>query len=160
MNMKNIKAKLSYIAIPIIVFLTATIGSYFTGKGMDWYKTINLPGFTPPGWFIGLVWTIIFILFAFSALLFYKKGRERKNFWVIVLLFLINVSLNIFWSYLFFANQLIGAAAFEAFLLGISVIGLIILIWPISKLASALLFPYAGWVAFATFLNLYIWYLN
>jgi len=40
------------------------------------------------------------------------------------------------------------------------VIGLMILIWPVSRLAAGLLIPYAGWVAFATYLSYIIWSLN
>lgn len=159
--------KLNYFIIPIIVFLTATIGSYFTGAGMDWYQTINLPSFTPPGWVIGLVWTFIFILSAISVLIFWnlpiKESDDKKlkmRFWTIILIFLINAGLNIFWSYLFFYQSLIGAAVFEAALLGISVIALVVLIWPISRISSLLLVPYAVWVCFATFLNTFIWFLN
>ena len=64
--------KLNYIIIPLIAFLTATIGSFFTGTGMDWYETINLPEWTPPGYIIGIVWTIIFVLTAVSALFVWK----------------------------------------------------------------------------------------
>ena len=159
--------KPNYFVIPIIVFLTATIGSYFTGAGQDWYQTINLPSFTPPGWIIGLVWTFIFILSTMSVLIFWnlpiKKSDDKQmkiRFWTVILIFLINAGLNIFWSYLFFYQGLIGAAAFEAVLLSISVIALVVLIWPISRISSLLLVPYAIWVCFATFLNTFIWFLN
>lgn len=159
--------KSNYFIIPIIVFLTATIGSYFTGAGQEWYQTINLPFFTPPGWIIGLVWTFIFIFSTISALIFWnlpiRQSEDKKiklKFWTIALIFLINAGLNVFWSYLFFYQGLIGAAVFGAGLLGISVIALIIMIWPISKISSLLLTPYAVWVCFATFLNGFIWFLN
>ncbi len=149
--------KPNYIIIPLIVFLTAVIGSYFTGTGMDWYETINLPDWTPPGFIIGVVWTIIFILSAFSALIVWNK--PKKN-WLIILVFLINTGLNVFWSFLFFNQHLIGAAFFEAVLLNITVFILIFTIWPVSKLASLLLVPYALWTAFASFLTLFVWLIN
>lgn len=154
------KLKLSYIIIPVIVFLTAVIGSYFTGTGMVWYQTINLPDWTPSGFFIGLVWTFIFILSAVSALIVWNKTEKNKKFWLIISVFLINAALNIFWSYLFFNQELIGAAFFEAILLDLTVFILICLIWPVSKLASILLIPYASWVAFASFLTFVIWTMN
>jgi len=148
--------KLNYIIIPLIAFLVATIGSFFTGTGMDWYETINLPSWTPPGYIIGIVWTIIFILTAISALIVWKKPRN----WLIIIIFLINAFLNVFWSYLFFNQHLIGAAFFEAVILDITVFILIFLIWPLSKLASLLLLPYGLWTAFASFLTLVVWFMN
>lgn len=149
--------KLNYIIIPLIVFLVAVIGSYFTGTGMDWYETINLPSWTPPGFIIGAVWTVIFILSAFSALIVWNKPERN---WLIVLVFLINAGLNVFWSFLFFNQHLIGAAFSEAVLLDITVFILIFTIWPVSKLASLLLVPYALWTTFASFLTLFVWLIN
>jgi tryptophan-rich sensory protein len=148
--------KIGYILIPLIVFLVATIGSFFTGTGMDWYDTINLPSWTPPGYFIGIVWTIIFLLSTISALIVWGKPRN----WLVITVFLINAFLNVFWSYLFFNQHLIGAAFFEAIILDVTVFILIFKIWPISRLASMLLIPYGLWGAFASFLTLVVWILN
>jgi tryptophan-rich sensory protein len=41
-----------------------------------------------------------------------------------------------------------------------TVIALIVLIWPKSRLSALLLAPYAGWVAFATYLAFVIWQYN
>ncbi|PIR66294.1 MAG: hypothetical protein COU51_04675 [Parcubacteria group bacterium CG10_big_fil_rev_8_21_14_0_10_36_14] len=68
--------------------------------------------------------------------------------------------LNFLWSYLFFDQHLFFLAIIEASILGFSVLILIIFIWPVSRLASILLFPYFGWVAFATYLTYAIWVLN
>ncbi len=155
--------KPNYIIIPLITILTSVTGSFFTSQGMDWYKTINLPAWTPEGSFIGGVWTTIFILTTISALIVWNKSSKtpfNKRLRRIIIIFIANAALNVFWSFLFFTSHLIGLAVLEAVLLDISVIILIILIWPISKLASILLLPYAGWVAFATYLTYVIWTLN
>ena len=152
--------KPNYLIIPIITVLIAALGSFLTSGGMIWYKTINLPSWTPPGSFIGSVWTIIFILSTSSALIIWNSTTHNQTFWVIVSIFIVNACLNVLWSLLFFRTHLIGGAVLEAGLLGLTVITLIILIWPISKIASILLFPYAGWVAFATYLTYSVWVLN
>jgi len=154
------KIKTHFIFIPIAVFAVALLGSWLTGGGMDWYKTINLPSFTPPGSVIGTVWTIIFILTAISALIFWQKApRDKRLSWTATF-FILNGALNIFWSYLFFNRHWLGAAVWEAGILDLSVIVLIILIWPVSRLASTLLMPYAAWTTFATYLTYVIWSLN
>jgi len=152
--------KPNYIVIPLITIFVSVIGSTITTKGMTWYKTINLPKITPPGQVIGTVWTILFILTTISVLIIWNTAQKTDNFKLIIALFVINAFLNILWTYLFFGKHLIGPAIIEAGLLGLSVIILIIFIWPVSKLAAGLLIPYAGWVAFATYLTYLIWSLN
>jgi len=152
--------KPNYIIIPLITILVSLIGSFVTSRGMNWYKTINLPEITPPGQLIGTVWIILFILATISALIVWNTAQKTNNFKLIIALFVINAFLNVLWSSIFFGAHWIGPAIIEAGLLGLSVILLIIYIWPVSKLAAGLLIPYAGWVAFATYLTYTIWSLN
>lgn len=150
----------NYLLIPLIVALIATIGSWFTDQGMEWYQTINLPSWTPPGSTIGMVWTGIFILSAIAILTVWNRTKRDKRFWVIISLLGLNGVLNLAWSFLFFYSGLIGVAFWEAVLLDISVIGLIVLIWPKYKWAALLFLPYALWGGFAAYLNYIIWTLN
>lgn len=152
--------KLNYLIIPLITIAVALSGSFLTSGGMDWYKTLTLPKLAPAGSVIGTVWTIIFILSTISALIFYNKSPRHKNFNLIVAIFLINAVLNIVWSFLFFSQHWILASIIEMIILDLTVIILMILIWPISKWASLLLLPYALWVAFATSLAYQILVLN
>lgn len=154
------RLKLNYIIIPLIIFGISFFGGRLTDAGMNWYKKIIVPDFTPPGYIIGIVWTIIFILFALSIIIVWNKTKRDSRFWTIIGFFILNGALNIFWSFLFFYSQLIKPAIYEAVLLDLTVILLIILIWPISRLASLLLLPYALWTAFATYLTYSIWLLN
>lgn len=154
------KIKLNYAIIPLITIAVSVAGSYLTDLGMDWYNTINLPEITPPGSLIGAVWTIIFILSTISALLVWNLSKRNKRIWWIIGIFIANAVLNVFWSGLFFGLHLIGASIIEMIILEISVLALIILAWPVSRWASILLFPYAGWVIFATYLAYNIWLLN
>jgi len=152
--------KLNYILIPIYAFLVATIGGWLTNTGMDWYKTIKLPSFTPPGAIIGAVWTTIFILSAISALIVWNMALHNNRFWLIIGIFILNGIINVTWSLLFFNQHFLFTSIIDAAFIGVSVIALILLIWPLSRPASFLLFPYAGWVSFATYLNYLIWTLN
>ncbi len=152
--------KLNYFIIPLVTLATALTGSFLTFGGMDWYKTINLPSWTPAGNIIGTVWTILFILATISALLVFNQAVHNKKFNWIILAFLANAVLNVFWSWLFFNQHFLGWAIIEAGLLGLSVLVLIIIIWPLSRLAAYLLIPYLAWVSFATFLTYMVWSLN
>lgn len=146
------KTKIYLIIIPLITVIIALSGSSITSRGMDWYNQINLPVWTPAGSIIGMVWTIIFILTTISAILFWARGFRNRKFWIIISLFVFNGILNVFWSALFFGFHLIGASILEMIILEITTLCLIFLIRPTSRLASILLYPYAIWVAFATYL--------
>lgn len=152
--------KLNYFIIPLVTIATAAIGSSFTDANSSWYRSLNFPSFAPPGYVIGIVWTIIFILTMISALLVWNGIVSRRNLSLIGWLFILNAVLNITWSWLFFNQYLIAPAIIEAACLGVSVIVLIAFIAPISRLSAWLLAPYAIWVSFATYLTYSIWLLN
>jgi benzodiazapine receptor len=154
--------KLRYLTIPLITILVSAAGSSFTSSGIasGWYDSIAKPSWTPPGSVIGAVWTVIFILTAISAILVWNKAKRGRRFRWIVGTFIANAALNVFWSFLFFGQRLIGPAVWEAASLDVTVIALIVLIWPISRVASVLLMPYAGWVAFAAYLTCVVYALN
>ncbi len=152
--------KLNYIIIPLVVLAVARTGGIFTSSGMEWYRTIVIPSWTPPGAVIGIVWTVLFVLAAASILLLWNTVDHTNRFWWIIGLFVLNAVLNVLWSFLFFNQHLIGIAIIEAFVLGCSVVALMILIYPITSIAAWMLAPYAGWVFFATYLTYSIWKLN
>ena len=152
--------KLNYVVIPLITVLVAFAGSQFTRSGMEWYRTLDVPSYTPPGWLIGTVWTILYILAAGSALIVWNTFSRDLRFRWIVGLFLANAFLNAFWCYLFFTRHRIGTALVEMIFLFATVVALVVLIHPRSRCAAFLLVPYAVWVGFATFLTLSIWRLN
>ena len=151
---------LSVIIIVAAVFSVVFAGGHFSSMNRDWYEALNKPAWQPPNWVFPVVWTILFALMAISAILVWNARPRRPLAYLTILAFLVNGFLNIGWSYFFFANKLIFPAAYEAMLLFLSVVLIMILAWPISRLASLLLIPYALWTAFATYLTLTIYRLN
>ncbi|MDD2807787.1 MAG: tryptophan-rich sensory protein [Patescibacteria group bacterium] len=152
--------KTNYLAIPLITILTSFTGSFVTSQGLDWYKTIRVPAWTPTGNVIGAVWTVLFILATISALIFWNSKISDNHRHLVCGLFVLNALANVSWSVLFFGNHLIGAAVWEAGLLSLICLGLIIGLWKISKVASVLIIPYALWSLFASYLTLIIFRLN
>ncbi len=151
----------NYFVIPGIVAAVSVIGSRFTTQGMDgWYEQLVLPPWTPPGSVIGVVWTTIFILAAISALLWWNRPQREFRRRVVLIAFIANAVLNVGWSAVFFTLHRTEAAVVVAALLAFSVAVLMYLLWPISRLSSVLLAPYAGWVTFATYLNYVIVTMN
>lgn len=156
------KKILPYIISIVAVFLLSFLGSIITDYGMPWYDGINLPGFTPEGSVIGMIWSIIFILILISVLLFLKNNKEKKElrFNLIVSLFIANAVLNILWSALFFAWNLLFLSIIEMIVLNLTTLLLIVFLWKNNKVSSILLWPYFLWVAFATYLAYSIYLLN
>ncbi len=152
--------KLNYFIIPLIVISVSAIGSYITSGGMEWYATIQLPEWTPAGSIIGAVWTFIFILTAISIIIVWNKSVRDDRFYFILSMFITNAILNIGWSLIFFGMHWIAVSFFEAVILGLTVIVLIFLIYPVNRIASFLLIPYALWVSFASYLTYNVWMLN
>src|SRR3989344_391220 len=154
--------KLNYFIIPLIVLSFSLLGSAFTSDGIDsgWYDSIIQPSGTQPGSVIGMSWTTIFILTAIAALIVWNTFPRSKNFRSIIQLFLMNGAVNVLWSVLFFGSHAIGAAVIVAMVIEVTVIALIVCLWPVSPRAALLLFPYAGWVFFAIYLNSIIFSLN
>lgn len=143
--------------VPVLVIgLVGLVGGMFTDPGMTWYNSLNLPSITPSGAFIGSVWTVLYVLIIISWILFLKKGQNP----LIHALFFINAILNLLWSYLFFSQHSILGAFSEIWILNLSTVVLIYLLWKRYRLSAQLLIPYFAWVSFATYLNYLILSLN
>lgn len=141
--------------ISVVVF-----GSLVTGLNMAWYDTLALPGFTPDGSIIGMVWTTIFVLTAIASMIVWRrlKSKQARRFFVCCLI--LNGLLNVGWSAIFFGLNLVDAAVFEAILLALSVAIILRSYYDYSRIAAILMAPYLGWVIFATYLTFAVWQLN
>jgi len=77
-----------------------------------------------------------------------------------IVLYIIQLALNTLWSILFFGLHSPGAAVIEIVFLEAAIIACIVLFYKIKPVAAYLMLPYALWVAFASYLNFMIWFLN
>jgi tryptophan-rich sensory protein len=152
--------KYNYFLIPLFIVAISYFGGNVTSANMAWYKTLALPAIAPPGGFIGIVWTIIYLLSAISAFLFWNNTEAQANNKTIKALFVANGLLNLWWSYIFFGQGLLGWAIVEMTILNLTTLMLIVLMWEKNKKSALLLLPYLLWVSFATYLAFLIWQLN
>ena len=144
----------SLIAFLVVVFAVATVGAAFAPG--EWYEALSKPPWTPPNWLFGPVWTALYVMIAVSGWLVWQRVGAGGA----IALFGWQLVLNAAWSWLFFGRHAVGLALADIIVLLISIIATIVVFWPISRVAGALLIPYAVWVAFATALNASIWSLN
>jgi tryptophan-rich sensory protein len=75
-------------------------------------------------------------------------------------LFVIQLTLNFFWSIIFFKLQQAGWAFAEIILMWVMILLTILWFGKISSTAAWLMVPYICWVSFASVLNYSIWQLN
>jgi len=180
----NFNKALKLFSAIIICELAAVVGSVFTVSEIKgWYSLLEKPTFNPPNWIFGPVWSILFLLMGVSLYFVWVEKFEVKNqlgitkkkawnewsekLWVgewqkinIVVVFALQLVLNILWSVIFFGMHNPGLAFFELLILWFSIIYTILNFYRVSKIAAYLLIPYILWVSFAGVLNLVIWLLN
>ncbi|MFM8690805.1 MAG: TspO/MBR family protein [Limnohabitans sp.] len=137
----------------VLSYATAGIGGALTELG-PWYYALRQPGWKPPDAAFGVVWTTIFTLCAISGWLAWRAAATPALRRWVALLFGANAGLNIVWSALYFKLQRPDWALIEVVFLWLSIAALIVGLWRLSRLASALLLPYLAWVTVAAFLNL------
>jgi tryptophan-rich sensory protein len=138
------------IASFVIVFLVASVGSYFTQNvKTTWYETIK-PGITPPNFVFPIVWSILFALIALSLYFSWNKAKDKSE---LALAFGANFFVNITWSVIYFYLKNPLFAFFNIILLIASIGILIYVTRKTDKLSSWLLVPYLLWGLFASILN-------
>ncbi|MGY4384808.1 benzodiazapine receptor [Pedobacter sp. UYP24] len=145
----------------IIPLSFGVIGAVLTQASVKtWYLTIDKPSFNPPNWIFGPVWTTLYILMGISAYLVWQKRDQIEHFPRTIATYIIQLVLNLFWSFLFFYSHLIGAAFYEIIALLIAIVITARIFYKIDRTAGLLFIPYIAWVSFATVLMYTIYKLN
>jgi translocator protein len=156
--MANASLTKPLIVCALIAVVVGIAGGLLTDTG-PWYRALKVPAWKPPDWAFGPVWTTIFTLCVVAASLAWRDGDASQR-QLLVVLFAINIVLNILWSGLFFWGRRPDLALYEVPLLWLSILALVIALWTINRAASLMLLPYLAWVSVATLLNLSIVRLN
>jgi len=103
------------------------------------------------------VWTLLYLMMAFSLWLYWLSAA-RKPLGLVI--FLLQLAANALWSWLFFKWHLGAWALLDVLLLLVLIAASVRLFLPASRLAGYLLLPYLAWVGFASVLTLGVWQLN
>ena len=141
--------------------LVALIGRTWTDTAAgSWYDALDKPAWTPPGAVFGIVWTVLYLMMAVSAWLVAREGLERPDVRRALLVYAVQLVLNLGWTALFFAAERPGWAILEIAALFVMVIVTIVTFRPISSTAAWLLVPYTAWVAYASSLTIGIATMN
>lgn len=144
----------------LVVFVVAVVGTgSLIGLSFppgDWYAGLEKPGFNPPNWLFGPVWTALYVLIGIVGWRVWCRSEDAG----LRMLWGLQMALNFAWSPVFFGAHRIGLA------LGILIALILVVLaflWRarVADRVSALMFlPYLAWISFAGLLNAAILALN
>lgn len=144
-----------------MVFITAVICRYFTHIGMEsFYGVLELPDTTPPNHIFSYIWGAIYFLLFLSFFITLDTPKTKEQFADANALFVAQFFLQILWTFSFFYMEQLWASAAVIILLDMVVALLLHTVFFINKGAFVLLVPYLLWLLFATYLNVFLIFLN
>ena len=142
-----------------VTFLAATAGAVASVDAGAFYSQLDRPGWAPPGWLFGPVWSVLYTLMAIAAWLVWRRvGFPQAT--VAISLFVSQLVANALWSWVFFAWRLGALAVVEVLVLWGLVAATVVAFGRIQRVAALLLLPYLAWVSFAAALTLAVWRRN
>ena len=157
--MNKVKKIIIAIAIPLIV---GGLSAFLTKDAMNEFKKLNQPFLSPPTWLFPVVWTILYILMGIASYLIFENKdiflyeKKEKS----LILYIVQLILNFFWSIIFFNMKQYGFAFFWLLILFLVIVLLMINSKKVNKMSFYLLIPYLIWIIFAGYLNIMIAILN
>ena len=140
----------------IAILLPMVVGGFsgfLTANSInDWYVTLNQPSFNPPNWVFGPVWTTLYLIMGISLYRIWRSpATEERN--QAIKIFALQMTLNFFWSLIFFKWHLIGLALLEIIVMWIAIAMMIHHFRKLDAAAGYMNIPYLLWVSFASVLN-------
>ena len=136
------------------------LAALLTGDGTDLYSQMAVkPPLTPPGWLFPVAWTFLYALMGIGAagVSLTPESKERST---ALNVFVAQLTVNFFWSLIFFNARAYGFALVWLLLLWLLIIWMILAFRKVDKVSARLQIPYFLWATFAAYLNYGIWKLN
>jgi tryptophan-rich sensory protein len=135
------------------------VGAVASVRAADFYLQLQRPGWAPPPWLFGPVWTVLYVLMGVAAWLVWReRGWTRAR--SALSLFVVQLACNAAWTWLFFAWRRGELALADIVLLAALIVATMAAFARVRTLAAALLVPYLLWVLFATALTASVWQRN
>ena len=146
------------IALPLAVGGLSSLAT--TSSIPTWYRQLNKPPWTPPGWLFGPVWTLLYVSMGVAAWLVWRRGTKEAGVPGALGLFALQIALNGVWTVIFFGLRAPGWALAEIVVLWAAIVATTVQFYRLRPAAGLLLVPYLLWVSFAVVLNAAIRRLN
>lgn len=106
----------------------------------EWYARLQKPDWNPPNWIFGPVWSALYTIMAVAAWLVWKRGGFTGQR-AALLLFLVQLFFNAFWSPLYFGLKQPGLAFADLLLLWLALLATFAAFWKARRLAGVMLLP-------------------
>jgi translocator protein len=151
----NLRSLLILAALVAVCQLAGLTGSLVTDP--SFYGELTRPSWAPPAWIFAPVWVTLYTVMGVAAWLVWRTGPGRRG---ALTWFAVQLVLNAAWTPVFFGLRSIGGGLIVIVVLELAIVATVIAFARRSRLAAALLVPYAAWVAFATALNAALWTAN
>ena len=151
------------IAIPaaLAIVVVGSLSGYLSNSGYSnaWFAALAKPGFMPPGWMFGVVWTTLYARMGLALALVWVAPRSKERSAALGWFFA-QLAVNYAWSPIFFGARMIevGLVAILAM-----IVLAVVTTWRFARirpLAGLLLLPYLAWLCVATALNFEVGRLN
>jgi len=137
----------------VVILVLGGLGGFLTSGNMGWYELLKRPPGTPDGWVFGPVWTVLYLMMGVSLALLWQNPARAPRARRAIVLFIVQLLLNLAWTPVFFGLQRIDIALGVIVALWIAIVVAIAAARPVSRTAAWLLVPYYAWVSYATYLN-------
>lgn len=140
------------------------VGTLLGKPSRDYYRRLDKPPYSPPGWLFGVVWPILYTQMGLAHFLVRRRGQKDPRYQAdaqrALRMYSLQWILNSVWSALFFGMRSPFIALAEIALLWTSIVATIRRFGRVSRLAAWLLVPYLAWTSFAALLNFEVWRRN
>lgn len=154
--LRKLKPYIAGILIPLAI---GALSALLTRNNMEIYQSIKKPPLSPPSVLFPIVWAILYILMGVGSTRIYLK-RDSFDVKPCLWLYAVQLVMNLFWSIIFFNLRVYLFAFIWLCILLILIISMTVCFSRIDKPAAYMQIPYILWVAFAGYLNLFIYILN
>ena len=145
---------LAYFTAFVIMFSVMYIPNNITINAVNspWYRCIR-PEITPPNYVFPIVWTTLYILIGIAlaqTLLLPETPVKYK----MLLLYFVNLTCNVLWSFLYFKQQELMSAFLVLLLIIITTAFILYYTYnTLPRWVFNILIPYQSWILFAAVLN-------
>jgi len=149
-----------YVFWILLAEAVGALSGWLTREGTRIFnETANKPVFMPPAIVFPIVWSILYALMGISTAMvsLHAKGDEKTDG---ISIFIAQLTVNFFWSLIFFNLRSYTFAFAWAVLLSALVIWMTVYYGKIYKPAGILQVPYVLWSGFAAFLAYWVMAMN
>ncbi len=135
-------------------FVVGALGTIPTARAIpSWYRSLDKPGWRPPDWLFGPVWTTLYALMGIALVLVRRQDGPERHKGEAQAVFGLQLALNLAWSFVFFGGRSPRGGLVVISALWLAILATIAQFGRVRRTAALLLVPYLAWVSFASLLN-------